>query len=83
LTDDEFKNLMFHFGTSSWADTKSTLCIYRTGRGYAFWQQAYPANAIPRLVIVAKEGDIINFNAPKLSSGNEIEHFLLAEIKEN
>lgn len=46
-------------------------------------EQAYRANAIPRFVIIGKKGDIINFNAPRPSSGNEIEKLLLAEIKKN
>jgi hypothetical protein len=38
LTDEEFRNLMFHFGTSSRGrNSKSHLCICRTGSSYAIW----------------------------------------------
>ncbi len=38
LTDDEFKNLMFQNGTSSWGGTRKAPYVFTgTGRCYAFW----------------------------------------------
>ncbi|SEK68313.1 Thiol-disulfide isomerase or thioredoxin [Parapedobacter koreensis] len=42
--------------------------------------QAYVANAIPKFIVVDKQGNIVDFNAPAPSSGNVLETLLLEEM---
>lgn len=40
----------------------------------------YVANAIPQFILIDKQGNIVNFDAPRPSSGQEIENLLIQEI---
>ena len=42
--------------------------------------KSYVANLIPQFVLIDKKGNIVNFNAPRPSSGEEIEKLLQQEI---
>ena len=42
--------------------------------------KSYVANTIPKFIIIDKQGNILNFNAPRPSSGEEIEKLLNQEI---
>lgn len=44
-------------------------------------QQAYYANAIPKFILIDKHGNIVNPDAPRPSSGNEIEKLLQQEME--
>ena len=46
-----------------------------------FVNKSYVANLIPQFVLIDKKGDIVNFNAPRPSSGVEIEKLLNQEIE--
>jgi hypothetical protein len=41
---------------------------------------AYVANTIPKFIVVDKQGNIANFDAPRPSSGETIEKLLLQEM---
>jgi thiol-disulfide isomerase/thioredoxin len=43
-------------------------------------QSAYRANAIPKFILIDKQGNIVNPDAPRPSSGKEIEKLIQAEI---
>jgi thiol-disulfide isomerase/thioredoxin len=43
-------------------------------------QEAYRASAIPKFILIDKQGNIVNPDAPRPSSGREIEKLLQAEI---
>lgn len=42
--------------------------------------KAYVANAIPKFILVDKQGNIVSFDAPRPSSGSKLEELLDAEI---
>jgi thiol-disulfide isomerase/thioredoxin len=42
--------------------------------------KSYVANSIPKFILIDKQGNIVNFDAPKPSSGEEIEKLLNSEM---
>ena len=46
----------------------------------AIVSKSYVANTIPQFIIIDKQGNIVNFNAPRPSSGKELESLLISEI---
>ena len=44
------------------------------------WRSYVLSNSIPRFILIDKLGNIVNFNAPRPSSGNEIETLINKEI---
>ena len=44
-------------------------------------QNSYVANSIPKFILINKEGNIVSFDAPTPSSGEEIEKLLNQEIE--
>jgi thiol-disulfide isomerase/thioredoxin len=43
--------------------------------------KSYFANEIPRFILIDKKGNIVSFDAPRPSSGEEIEALLIKEIE--
>jgi len=43
-------------------------------------QKSYVASAIPKYILIDKQGNIVNFDAPQPGSGEKIEKLLLSEI---
>jgi hypothetical protein len=44
------------------------------------WNSYVLSNEIPRFIVINKQGEVVNFDAPRPSSGKEIEKLLGDEI---